>query len=125
MPFATVARLAGLSQHRVQALFGRHVDLAREDADLSGVRAVAIDDIYEEPLAASLIIDTTISTVEECMEILTSYVSDHFALSSRSSLAEAELRSYWATTVSTSPLATNLPCSNHITLRQRRFTELI
>ena len=40
MPFAAVARLAGLSQHRVQALCGRCVDLAREDADLSGVRAM-------------------------------------------------------------------------------------
>ena len=44
MPFAAAARLAGLSQHRVQAICGRYVDLAVEGADLSAVREVAIDE---------------------------------------------------------------------------------
>lgn len=44
MPFKSVARLAGLSQHHAQAICERYVDLATADADLSGVRAVAIDE---------------------------------------------------------------------------------
>ena len=44
MPFAAAARLAGLSPYRALAICRRYVDLAREGADLSGVRAVAIDE---------------------------------------------------------------------------------
>ena len=39
-----VAKLVGLSWHRVHAICSRYVDLALADADLSGVRAVAIDE---------------------------------------------------------------------------------
>jgi transposase len=44
MTFAAVAKLVGLSWHRVHAICSRYVDLALADADLSGVRAVAIDE---------------------------------------------------------------------------------
>ena len=44
MTFAAVAKLVGLSWHRVHAICSRYVDLACADADLSGVRAVAIDE---------------------------------------------------------------------------------
>ena len=44
MPFAAAARLAGLSQHRVQAMCECYVDLAQEGADLSAGREVAIDE---------------------------------------------------------------------------------
>ena len=44
MPFAAVARSAGVSWHRVVAICTRYVDLAVGDRDLSGLRAVAIDE---------------------------------------------------------------------------------
>ena len=44
MPFAAAARLADLSPHRARAICQRCVDLAVEAADLSGLRAVAIDE---------------------------------------------------------------------------------
>jgi transposase len=44
MTFAAVAELVGLSWHRVHAICSRYVDLALEQADLSEVRAVAIDE---------------------------------------------------------------------------------
>jgi transposase len=44
MPFAAVARLVGLSWHRVHAICTRYVELALEETDLSGVHAVAIDE---------------------------------------------------------------------------------
>lgn len=44
MPFAAVARIVGESWHRVYAICARYVDLAIDAADLSGVRAVAIDE---------------------------------------------------------------------------------
>ena len=44
MPFAAVARLAGLSWHRVHAICERYVDLALERSDLSELRSVAIDE---------------------------------------------------------------------------------
>lgn len=44
MPFAAVARLVGLSWHRVQAICERYVDLAVAGADLSGVTRLAIDE---------------------------------------------------------------------------------
>ena len=44
MTFAAVAKLVGLSWHRVHAICSRYVDLACAEADLSGVRAVAIDE---------------------------------------------------------------------------------
>jgi transposase len=44
MTFAAVARLAGLSWHRVHAICSRYVDLALAEADLSAVSAVAIDE---------------------------------------------------------------------------------
>jgi len=44
MTFAAVAKLVGVSWHRVHAICSRYVDLACADADLSGVRAVAIDE---------------------------------------------------------------------------------
>jgi len=44
MPFATVAKLVGLSWHRVHAICSRYVDLALVQADLCEVRAVAIDE---------------------------------------------------------------------------------
>jgi transposase len=45
MPFAAVARLVNESWHRVHAICSRYVDLALAQADLSAVRAVAIDEI--------------------------------------------------------------------------------
>ncbi len=44
MPFRAVARIVGLSPHRVMAICERYVDLATEQADLSGVRSLAIDE---------------------------------------------------------------------------------
>lgn len=44
MPFAACARLVHESWHRVAAICARYVDLALAQADLSGVRAVAIDE---------------------------------------------------------------------------------
>ena len=44
MPFAAVARLVGESWHRVAAIAERYVDLALEQADLSQVRQLAIDE---------------------------------------------------------------------------------
>jgi transposase len=44
MTFAAVAKLVGLSWHRVHAICSRYVDLALSDADLSTVQAVAIDE---------------------------------------------------------------------------------
>lgn len=44
MPFRGVARLTGLSVHRVMAVCTRYVELARAQADYSAVTAVAIDE---------------------------------------------------------------------------------
>jgi len=44
MPFAAVARLAGESWHRVQAICQRYVDLALARADLSRITRLAIDE---------------------------------------------------------------------------------
>jgi transposase len=44
MTFAAVAKLVGLSWHRVHAICSRYVDLALAEADLSAVTAVAIDE---------------------------------------------------------------------------------
>ena len=44
MTFAAVAKLVGISWHRVHAICSRYVDLALADADLSAVNAVAIDE---------------------------------------------------------------------------------
>ena len=44
MPFAAVARLTGVSWHRVVAICTRYVELAVAAEDLSGLRAVAIDE---------------------------------------------------------------------------------
>jgi transposase len=44
MTFAAVAKLVGLSWHRVHAICARYVDLALAEADLSAVAAVAIDE---------------------------------------------------------------------------------
>jgi len=44
MTFAAVAELSGLSWHRVHAVCSRYVDMALDQADLSTVTAVAIDE---------------------------------------------------------------------------------
>ena len=44
MSFAAVAKLTGVSWHRVHAICRRYVDLAVAEADLSAVSAVAIDE---------------------------------------------------------------------------------
>jgi transposase len=44
MPFAAVARLVGLSWHRVHAICARYVELSLDEADLSDVYEVAIDE---------------------------------------------------------------------------------
>lgn len=44
MPFAAVARLTGLSWHRVNAICERYVDLALDQADFSAVERIAIDE---------------------------------------------------------------------------------
>lgn len=44
MPFAAVARLVGISAHRVTAICSRYVDLALAAADFSEVTALAIDE---------------------------------------------------------------------------------
>jgi len=44
MPFAAVARIVGLSWHRVHAICARYVQRAVADTDLSEVTAVAIDE---------------------------------------------------------------------------------
>lgn len=44
MPFRAVARLTGLSWHRVHAICKRYVELALEAVDLSGVTHLAVDE---------------------------------------------------------------------------------
>jgi transposase len=44
MPFAAVARIVGISPHRVMAICRRYVALALADADFSDVTALAIDE---------------------------------------------------------------------------------
>lgn len=44
MPFAAVARIVGISAHRVLAICRRYVDLALQAADFSQVKALAIDE---------------------------------------------------------------------------------
>lgn len=44
MPFSAVARIVGESWHRVYAVCTKYVELAVDAADLSGVRAIAIDE---------------------------------------------------------------------------------
>jgi transposase len=44
MPFAAVARIAGVSPYRVQELSERYVELALAQADFSDVKALAIDE---------------------------------------------------------------------------------
>lgn len=44
MPFAAVARLVGLSWHRVHSICSRYVDLAVDAVDLSSVKALAVDE---------------------------------------------------------------------------------
>ena len=44
MPFAAVARIVGISPHRVMAICGRYVALALAEADFSEVTALAIDE---------------------------------------------------------------------------------
>jgi transposase len=44
MTFAAVAKLVGLSWHRVHAICSRYVELALAEADLSAVAAIAIDE---------------------------------------------------------------------------------
>ncbi len=44
MTFAAVAKLVGLSWHRVHAICSHYVDLALAEADLSAVTAVAVDE---------------------------------------------------------------------------------
>lgn len=44
MPFAAVARIVGVSAHRVLAICRRYVDLAVQAADFSQVKALAIDE---------------------------------------------------------------------------------
>ena len=44
MPFAAVARIVGESAYRVTQLCSRYVELALEQADFSGVKALAIDE---------------------------------------------------------------------------------
>ena len=44
MPFAAVARIVGVSWHRVYAICAKYVDLAVDAADLSDVSKVAIDE---------------------------------------------------------------------------------
>ena len=42
----------------------------------------AVDDVYEEPLNADLVIDTTRNSVAQSLEMLTDYASAHFRLAS-------------------------------------------
>ena len=44
MPFAAVARLVGLSWHRVHAICSRYVELALKQLDLSDLKSLAIDE---------------------------------------------------------------------------------
>ena len=44
MTFEAVARVTGLSWHRVSAICGRYVDLARAEADLSETTTLAVDE---------------------------------------------------------------------------------
>jgi transposase len=44
MPFAAVARAAGISQHRVMAICRRYVALALDVADFSDVTSLAVDE---------------------------------------------------------------------------------
>ena len=49
MPFAAVARIVGESAYRVMEVCRRYVELALEQADFSGVKALAIDETVACP----------------------------------------------------------------------------
>ena len=87
MPFAAVARLVGLSWHRVHAICARYVELALDEADLSGVYEVAIDETSARrghdyvtlvaDMAARRVIFVTPERDSQTIADFSQYLSDH------------------------------------------------
>ena len=87
MPFAAVARLVGLSWHRVHAICARYVELTLAEADLSAVFDVAIDETSSRrghnylTLAADMTTRRVVFVAEkrdsECIAEFAQYLNDH------------------------------------------------
>jgi transposase len=87
MPFAVVARLVGLSWHRVHAICTRYVEMALAEADLSSIFAIAIDETSSRRghNYVTLVVDMTTRRVvfvaekrdSACIAKFVQYLSDH------------------------------------------------
>ena len=87
MPFAAVARLVGLSWHRVHAICARYVELALADADLSDVYEIAIDETSSRrghnyvtlvaDMTARRVIFVTENRDSECIAKFADYLRAH------------------------------------------------
>jgi transposase len=87
MPFAAVARLVGLSWHRVYAICARYVELALAEADLSTVYEVAIDETSSRrghnyltlvaDMMARRVIFVTEDRDSQCIAKFAQYLDDH------------------------------------------------
>ena len=87
MPFAAVARLVGLSWHRVYAICARYVELALAEADLSGVYEVAIDETSSRrghnyltlvaDMTARRVVFVTEDRDSQCIAKFAQYLDDH------------------------------------------------
>jgi len=87
MPFAAVARLVGLSWHRVHAICARYVELALANADLSDVYEIAIDETSSRrghhyltlvaDMTARRVIFVTENRDSECIARFADYLGAH------------------------------------------------
>jgi transposase len=87
MPFAAVARIVGLSWHRVYAICVRYVELALAEADLSGVYDVAIDETSSRrghnyltlvaDMTARRVVFVTEDRDSQCIAEFAQYLRDH------------------------------------------------
>jgi len=87
MPFAAVARIVGLSWHRVYAICARYVELALAEADLSGVYDVAIDETSSRrghnyltlvaDMTARRVVFVTEDRDSQCIAEFAQYLRDH------------------------------------------------
>jgi transposase len=87
MPFAAVARLVGLSWHRVYAICTRYVELALAEADLSAVYEVAIDETSSRrghnyltlvaDMTARRVVFVTEDRDSQCIAKFAQYLDDH------------------------------------------------
>ena len=90
MPFSAVARIVGLSWHRVYAICARYVELALADADLSNVYEVAIDETSSRrghnyltlvaDMEARRVVFVTENRDSQCIADFAQYLRDHRGL---------------------------------------------